>query len=140
MYFRAVALPDDIIDKVEDEAPSTPTLLEAKYSVFPDLEASFEKFYKVRDLREVLQGNDSTAHWQSIKLWVTCSIPVRIIHLLATSPHDVMYLIFKMTINLRLQARVPFGSLTFSPFLFTVFPNTVNGLFLCEYYLDIGKN
>lgn len=47
--FRAVALPDEIIDKVEDESPTTPTLLEAKYSVFPELEASFEKFYTVGD-------------------------------------------------------------------------------------------
>ena len=45
--FRAVELPDDVIDKVEDENPTTPTLLEAKYSVLPELEASFEKFYMV---------------------------------------------------------------------------------------------
>ena len=48
LSFRAVGLPDEVIDKVEDDIPTTPTLLEAKYSVFPDLEASFDKFYTVR--------------------------------------------------------------------------------------------
>ena len=46
-YFRAVPLPEEIIDKVEDEMPTTPTLLEAKYSVLPELETSFQKFFKV---------------------------------------------------------------------------------------------
>ena len=52
MSFRAVGLPDEVIDKVEDEIPTTPTLLEAKYSVFPDLEASFDKFYTVRHCKQ----------------------------------------------------------------------------------------
>eukprot|EP00794_Sanderia_malayensis_P017584 gene17584-19337_t len=43
---RAVILPDETVDKVEDEVPSTPLLLEAKDAILPDLEACFQKFYK----------------------------------------------------------------------------------------------
>lgn len=42
-----MVLPEEVIDKVENEIPTTPALLEAKYSALPDLEATFEKFYKV---------------------------------------------------------------------------------------------
>jgi len=60
LSFRAVGLPDEVIDKVEDDIPTTPTLLEAKYSVFPDLEASFDKFYTRMQnvLQKELAAND----------------------------------------------------------------------------------
>ncbi|XP_065052500.1 uncharacterized protein LOC135681805 [Rhopilema esculentum] len=43
---RAVRLPEEVVDKVEDELPTTPMLLEAKYSVLHELESSFQSFYK----------------------------------------------------------------------------------------------
>ena len=46
-YSRSISVPPVILEKVEGERPTSPTLTEAQQFVKADIESSFKSFFKV---------------------------------------------------------------------------------------------